>query len=272
MYPYKIIDTHIHVFPEKVEPSAIKNLSVPQRRNKIAGTMDACLERMERLGISQGWTVPVATKPSQVASINRYAAAQPRDRFVPFGAIHPDCEDVRAILAGFKELGFPGFKMHPDYQECKPTDPRMQAILDAAVDFDLIGYFHAGDDVGPRTRYGAPSEFAQVIDEYPKLKLVLAHMGGYRMWDDVEELICGRGVAGNVYLDTAYTVTEANPAQLMRIYRTHGPEYILFGTDSPWTKIETDVEFFLNQDLSESEREMLFHGNAERLLADRGGI
>ncbi|MDR1775454.1 MAG: amidohydrolase family protein [Actinomycetes bacterium] len=270
MNGYKVIDTHVHVFPDKVEGAAIQALSVPERVNKIGGTLQAALERMDRLGIESGWTVPVATKASQVASINDYAATQPRERFVPFGAIHPDCDDVRAVLATFRERGLPGFKMHPDYQDCRPTDPRMTAIYDAAVDFDLIGYFHAGDDVGPRTRYGSPEEFAAVIDEYPRMRLVLAHLGGYRMWDQVEELIVGHGLPGYVYLDTAYTVTEMPREQLLRIIHGHGTRRILFGTDSPWTHPEEDFDFFIHSDLEESDLEAIFHGNAERLLADVG--
>jgi predicted TIM-barrel fold metal-dependent hydrolase len=265
----KVIDTHVHVFPPKVEPAAIKALSVPERVNKIGGTLEDLLARMELLNIAQSWTVPVATKASQVASINAYAATQPRDTCVPFGAIHPDVENARAVLAEFRELGFPGFKMHPDYQDVKPTDPRMQAIFDAAVDFDLIAYFHAGDDVGPRTRYGSPAEFAAVIEAYPRLKMVLAHMGGYRMWDEVEALLVGTG-NGNVYFDTAFTVTEMPTEQLLRIMRNHGLDRILFGTDSPWTYADNDIAFFNHQGLPDADLNALFHGNAERLLASVG--
>jgi predicted TIM-barrel fold metal-dependent hydrolase len=262
----KIIDTHTHVFPAKVEPAAIKALSVPERTNKIGGTLKDLLARMKQLHITQSWTVPVATKATQVATINTYASAQPRDSLVPFGAIHPDVGDARTTLAQFAELGLPGFKMHPDYQNVRPTDARMQAIWDAAVDFNLIAYFHAGDDVGPHTCYGSPQEFAAVIAEYPRLKIVLAHLGGYRMWDDVEEHIAGRG-AGNVYLDTAFTVTEMPAEQLMRIVRAHGIDRILFGTDSPWTYPDKDLAFFIQQDLENSELEALLHKNAEQLLA-----
>ncbi|MDR1412796.1 MAG: amidohydrolase family protein [Actinomycetes bacterium] len=260
----KIIDTHVHVFPDKVEQAAIAALTVPERVNKIGGKLEDFIDRIKRLGIAQGWTVPVATKASQVASINEYAAAQPREYCVPFGAIHPDCDDARGILADFREQGFPGFKMHPDYQDVLPTDPRMQAIFDAAMDFNLIGYFHAGDDVGPRTRYGSPLEFRAVIDAYPGIKMVLAHAGGYRMWDEVEELLVGQGE--NVYLDTAFTTTEMSSDQLLRILRGHGLDRVLFGTDSPWTYPEDDIAFFNNAGFSNSELEALYHGNAEHLL------
>jgi predicted TIM-barrel fold metal-dependent hydrolase len=263
----KIIDTHVHVFPDKLEPHAIATLSVPERTAKIHGTVEGCIERMQRLNIAQGWTVPVATKASQVDTINKFAATQDRNFFVPFGAIHPDTLDPRETLSHFREIGLAGFKIHPDYQDLRPTDPRMEAIYTAASDFGLIAYFHAGDDVGPRTLYGNPDEFVQVIESYPKMKLVLAHLGGYRVWDEVEEKLVGR----DVFFDTAYTYTQMPDEQLLRIIKNHGTNKVLFGSDSPWTRIEDDIAFFAGTDvLAGDEKEALFHGNAENLLASVG--
>ena len=266
MRQFKIIDTHAHVFPEKVVDAAIQTLTAPGRANKLGGTLEDLFENMQRFGIAQAWTIPVATRPEQVASINTFAAAQPHESIVPFGAIHPDCEDPGAILAGFRDLGLAGFKMHPDYQNVRPTDPRMQAIFDAAVNFDLIAYFHAGDDVGPRTRFGSPTEFATIIDTYPDLHIVLAHMGGWCMWDEVEELLVGRGKPGKLYFDTAYIRGFLQTEQMLRIMREHGMDYILFGSDSPWTSVQKDIDYFCALDLSNDELEAFFHGNAERLL------
>jgi len=267
MRQFKIIDTHTHVYPPKVVDAAIKALSVPERTSKLGGTLEDLLDAMQRFDIAQAWTVPVATKPEQVASINAYAAAQPRDRIVPFGSIHPDSENPREVLAGFREQGLAGFKIHPDYQAVRPTDPRMQAILDAAVDFGLIAYFHAGDDVGPRTHLGSPQEFATIIEQYPDIHLVLAHLGGYLMWDEVEEFLVGRGKSDRVYFDTAFTITEAPAEQLLRIMREHGMNRILFGSDSPWNYVGYEAKFFAAQAFSDAELELLFHRNAERLLA-----
>lgn len=259
----KIIDSHVHVFPDALEPQAIRALTVPGRGAKIPGTLAAARARMQRLDVSSGWTIPVATKAAQVATINNFAIAQDRRYFVPFGAIHPDVEDAYALLSTYKKLGMPGFKMHFDYQGVSPTDPRMEPIYDAAMDFGLICYFHAGDDVGPHTRYGSPEVFATVLDSYPGIKMVLAHLGGWRMWDDVEEFLVGR----DVLFDTAYTADEMPTDQLFRIILDHGTDKVLFGTDSPWTDLEKEIRFFKECDeLSDPDKEALFHGNAENLL------
>jgi len=260
----KIIDTHVHVFPDALEPHAVEVLTVPEREAKIHATLNATLARMQRLGVSSAWTIPVATKATQVETINSYAVTQDRRYFVPFGAIHPGVENAYELLSTYKELGLPGFKMHFDYQDARPNDPRMQPIYDAAMDFGLICYFHAGDDVGPHTCYGSPAAFAEVLDAYPGIKMVLAHLGGYRMWDEVEEILVGRD---DVYFDTAYTLGEMPDEQLLRIIRGHGTDKVLFGTDSPWTDLEKEIRFYLSRDeLSAADKEALFHGNAESLL------
>jgi len=259
----KIIDTHVHVFPDALEPRAIEALTVPGRGARIPGTLGATRERMQQVGVSCSWTIPVATRASQVATINEYAATQDRRFFLPFGAIHPGVEDAYGLLSTYKELGFPGFKMHFDYQGVDPLDPRMQPIYDAAMDFGLICYFHAGDDVQPHTCHGSPEVFETVLESYPGIKMVLAHLGGWRMWDEVEERLIGR----DVYFDTAYCAGEMPTDQLLRIMASHGMDKILFGTDSPWTDLASEISFFMQRDeFSDADKEALFHGNAESLL------
>lgn len=263
----KIIDTHTHVFPDALAPRATETLTVPNIYfPHYDGTLKGLLASMDRFGIAQSWTVPVATRASQVETINSYAATQPRDRITPFGAMHPDVENPREILATYRERGLAGFKLHPDYEEVRPTDPRMEPIWEAASDFGLIGYFHAGDDENPHTKYGNPDEFAAVLDQYPNLKLVCAHFGGLRMWDEVEEKLVGR----NVWFDTAYTFGIIEPEQFLRMAKRHGYDKITFGTDGPWTDPQVSLDFLKDHaaDIADCDLELLCHGAAERLLAE----
>lgn len=262
----KIIDTHVHVFADSIAERALTALHVPGHYEpKYNGTVTGLYEQMRRCGISHAWTLPVATKVTQVETINKLASAYDRSKLTPFGAIHPDSENPREILRGFKELGLVGFKMHPDYQSFHPTEERLQPILDAASDFGLIAYFHAGDDENPRTRFGQPKEFAAIIDEYPKLKLALAHLGGYRMFDDVEEYLAGKGE--HVYLDTCYVFEHIEMSQFKRIAQKHGLDRIMFGSDGPWADPMVGIRAIQSVGYSDAELEGIFNRNAERLLA-----
>ena len=262
----RIIDVHTHVFPPAVAPRAREALTVPGRHHAHYDlTLEGLLASMTANGIERSWTVPVATRPEQVETINAFATTQPRDRITPFGAIHPDVESPYDVLAGFAELGLAGFKIHPDYQDVSPDDPRMEPIYDAAMDFGLIAFFHAGDDVGPRTKFGTPDVFTRVLDEYPMMTTVLAHFGGFDCWDAVDEHLIGR--PGPVYLDTAYTFGHLAPERFADMASRHGWDRVLFGTDGPWADPARDFAALASIDLADSDRAKLMYQNAERLIA-----
>ena len=70
-----VIDFHTHTFPDKIAPQTIaalaeKSGSTPYRN----GTLSSLLESMRKNGVDYSVILPVATKPSQVPSINRLAA------------------------------------------------------------------------------------------------------------------------------------------------------------------------------------------------------
>lgn len=162
-----------------------------------------------------------------------------------------------------KSLGLKGIKIHPAYQKVYMDDIRYLRILEAAAEQELIVLVHAGVDIGlPEPIYAAAERIAAAIRETAPKKLVLAHLGGWKEWDTVEELLAG----GNVYMDTAFLEDYISDAQLVRIIRKHGAEKILFGTDCPWSGQKESMERIRGLDLTEQETEMILGGNAEKLL------
>ena len=54
----------------------------------------------------------------------------------------------------------------------------------------------------------------------------------------------------------------------VRIIKRHGADRILFATDSPWNDQKAYIERFRSLNgLSDQEKDMIFSGNAERLLS-----
>jgi hypothetical protein len=176
--------------------------------------------------------------------------------------MHPDFEDPASELHRIRELGLIGFKMHPEYQSCAPDDERMRPILETASDLGLIAFFHAGADVGPKTLLGNPAAFARMIDEHPKLSVVLAHFGGFRCWDEVAEHLVGR----DLWLDTAYTLGHLDDARFLEIARAHGTDRVIFGSDGPWTNPARELEHLARIGFDDAELEAILGGNAQRLL------
>ena len=92
-------------------------------------------------------------------------------------------------------------------------------------------------------------------------KLILAHVGGYELPDEVLEKLCGKPVL----MDTA-AVLDLYPDRCAEIILRHGAERVLFATDSPWRSQRQYVEILRSLPLTDAQRESILHGNAERIL------
>lgn len=65
-----------------------------------------------------------------------------------------------------------------------------------------------------------------------------------------------------LYVDTVCYHIEA----LECCYKVMGPEQMLYGTDHPFGRYDEPAEVLEQLDCSPSERELIYRGNAERLL------
>ena len=54
--------------------------------------------------------------------------------------------------------------------------------------------------------------------------------------------------------------------QFLRIVEKHGADKILFGTDSPWSKGNKEIDSINSLPLSEKEKAAILGGNGKRLL------
>ena len=102
----------------------------------------------------------------------------------------------------------------------------------------------------------------KLLDDVKPEKLVLAHMGGNEMWDEVEKYLVGQ----NVYFDTGVILDRMPEEQFLRMVHMHGADRILFGTDSPWADQKKFVILFDRMPLTEEEKMAVFSENAKKLL------
>ncbi len=263
----RIIDIHIHVWPDAVAPAAIATL---ERLGMLVpfydGTVDGLLGSMATSGVDASVIQPVATKPAQVRSINDWAASiasgPAASRVIPFGAMHPDLERPAEEIARMASLGLRGFKLHPEHQSFAPDEPRLAALYEAAIAHDMTVFFHAGADEVHDTLHGTPDSFAAILSAFPALRVCLAHMGGYRVWHEVAEKLVGK----DVYFDTAYTLGHLPDADFCEMVRVHGPERIVFGSDGPWTDPSAEIAWIRRLPLAESAVEAILGETAEKLL------
>ena len=259
----RIIDVHTHVFPDDVAAAAMPALEEEADvKASFDGTLSGLISEMDRAGIHVALTQPVSTKPSQVCPINDWAATTASDRIIPFGGMHPGFDEPWAEIERMAGLGLRGFKMHPEYQAFRPDEDRMSPIFEAATAFGMIILFHSGVDIGIPTLHGTPDAFARALDLHTDATVILAHMGGYRQWDEVRDSLVGR----EVYFDTSYSLGHMEDEDFVDLVMEHGADRVLFGTDGPWADMRTEVDLIRSVGLAEEDLAAILGGNAARLL------
>lgn len=261
----RIIDVHTHAWVDQLAEKAVGALRGDATITwdpMYDGTISGLIAEMDRTGVDISVIQPVSTKPSQVPAINDWAASVDGGRIVAFGSMHPDFDDPASEIARMKGLGLRGFKMHPEHQSFAPDEHRLDAIWQAAIDNGMIVLFHAGADVIHPTVRGTADSFARLIEAWPHLRAILAHMGGYQQWSEVERHLSG----SDVWLDTAYVLGHLPDEQFVELVRAHGVDKVMFGTDGPWTNAARELEHLSRLGFSESELAGILGGNAERLL------
>lgn len=262
----KYFDFHTHAFVDSLAERAVGALAqTSDIKPYTDGTVRGLLEALDKNGIEKALILPVATKPAQQKTINNWACEIMSDRLKAFGTIHPDAEDALEEAERIKSLGLYGVKFHSEYQFFLPDEEKMFPIYEKLSRLELPAVFHGGwDPYSTDFVRGTPERFARVAKLFPKLTIIVAHLGGMNLWDDVERYLAGR--FDNVYLDVSVIAGYADAEQVYRIIKMQGADKVLFGSDCPWSDPSTEIALVDGLPLSEEEKELIFYKNAERLL------
>lgn len=279
-----IIDFHTHTFPKAISKKVLAKLSgLSHTKYFTDGSVDGLLASMADASIDYSVNLPVMTTAGQVEKVNSALIADKENLFakgiLTFGGMHPDYNDYKKELLRLKENGILGIKIHPAYQNTDIDDIKMMRVIDFASEQGLIVLTHAGIDIGIYDHnYTSVRQILKIIDEIHPQKFVLAHMGNWGLWEDVERDLAG----APVWLDTAFAIGAVTPDEagngtpylscnlsdeaFVRIARKHGADKILFATDSPWEDQKDYVERVNRLSLSDREKELIFSENAKKLL------
>ncbi len=261
-----IIDFHTHAFPDAIAERAISSLISGCKGEYMPcsdGTIAGLLNNMDKFGIDVSVLQPVITKPSQTKTLNEWAKAQECEKIISFGGIHPATDDYKRDIDFVCSLGLKGIKLHPEYQNFEVDAPDMLKIYDYALSRGLVILFHAGyDPAYPPPIRSNPKKFAEISKQMQGGVMIAAHLGGQRQWDDVEKYLAG----SDMYIDTSMGMQYYSHEQFLRIAEKHGYDKILFGTDSPWSKGDGEIDAINSLPITQEQKEKIFHKNAERIL------
>jgi len=265
---YKVFDSHAHIYPSSIASKAVTAIGdfydIKMSENGTVEGLLAAWRECGELCAKKCLVHSTATTPHQVSRINDFIAGEvaSHSEFVGFGTLHNGLTEEEAFEEGTRMLaiGLKGIKLHPDFQKFFVDEDSAHKIYRAA-EGRLPILFHAGDN---RYDFSAPERIASIAKQYPNLTIIAAHFGGYRHWQNVEEIYKG---LDNVYFDTSSTLFALPYDTARRLIEKMGYERFLFGTDFPMWTPQSELDKFFKLGLSEAQNQAILGENASKLLS-----
>lgn len=254
-----IIDLHGHIWNTQLEQ------------------LDEIVGQMDEVGLDKLCVLPIAPymNNEDVAGI----VAKHPDRFIGFASVVPFAETtsiprrdpIEELEYAVTELGLRGLKLHPLIQGFPLNSPGLAPVVQAAGRLGIPVIFHTGPSFGKNGR--TDNGRVELIDDLammcPDTVLIAGH---------ADPLGAAPYIAHkhpNVYLETSIAwprMCKLIPGLARDAIDLATPEKILYGSDFSLGKQQRvrDLNTILEgANLTDSERDLIEHGNAERIL---GGI
>jgi predicted TIM-barrel fold metal-dependent hydrolase len=258
----KIIDFHTHVYPDRIAHKATRatcdfyGLDTDQ-----TGTVDMLLQKGQAAGVTHYVLLPVAMNPNGVRHVNEFVVDQVKEHpeFYGFGTVHPDMEDMPGELDYIRAEGLLGVKLHPDMQEMFPDDERLFPLYERLREWGMPLFVHCGDE---HRDFSHPRHLRRLIDRFPGLTVIAAHLGGWSKWDEAVKYLAHT----DCYLDISSCMMFLPPERVVDYIHAFGVERILFGTDFPIWDVVGEVRNLMALPLTDEEKEQIFFRNAQRIL------
>lgn len=279
-----IVDVHVHLFPtQEVGKQIVTEIQESSGAGYHSyGTPEEYLADMERAGIDYGVMVSFAPD-HQLKNMNFWTTAITRPKktkpaaypmLIPFVSVSPTMKGRKPVeeLEFRLKWGMRGVKVHPIAQGFPPDDRRMWPVYRWLVEHDLPILAHSGINVveDEQTDLGRPHRWLPVLEEFPTLRLILAHMGG-GFWDEAIDVVQRYP---QVMLDTAIALTAVEIGgknwltddQAVEMIRAVGADHVMFGSDYPWIDPAGDVARIRSLALTDEEKRLILGENAARVL------
>lgn len=263
-----IIDFHTHAFSDEIAERAMKSLLEEGKKKSdvrahLDGRIYSLLSSMDKNGIEKSVVCCIATKPSQFDPILAWSKKVSSDRIIPFPSLHPSDPNAVERVSQIKGEGFKGIKFHPYYQDFILDDEGLFPLYEKICQENLIVVMHTGFDLAfERIRIADPPKILRVFERFPEFKLVTTHLGAWEDWDEVEKHLLGK----NIYMEISYSLDILSRKRARKIILNHPKEYVLFGTDSPWTGQDKTLDLLKGLQLGEDVEKKILRDNAVKLL------
>ncbi|GCD90963.1 amidohydrolase family protein [Nocardioides sp. LS1] len=178
-----LFDVHVHFLPPNIQEKVWAQFD--QAGPKIGrdwpiryrGSHEERVEQLRSFGVRRFSALPYAHRPGVATFLNDwaagFAAAVPESLWS--ATFYPEPEAPSYVAAAI-EAGVEVFKVHVQVGEFHLDDPELDKVWGVLEDAGTPIVAHAGS--GPvGNEFTGPGALARVLDRFPRLAVVVAHMG-----------------------------------------------------------------------------------------------
>ena len=279
----KVFDVHIHVQPwHMLRPDVVPMIDDESHRDarEILSSPGNLLRFLDAQEIERTCCINYVSPDVMgfTRETNDWIARftqDHRDRLIAVGSVNPLHEpDVRAEIHRVLDLGIGMIKIHPPHQlfaanAYRSSLPQLAEVYRACEERRIPVMVHTGTSIFPRARnvYADPMPVDDVAIDFPKLTIILAHVGR-PLYGETAVFLARRHA--NVHLDLSGIPPKALLRYVPRVADL--ADKALWGTDWPSPGVVSprkNVEQFLALGLGEKVERSILRDNAGRIFGKR---
>lgn len=268
-----IIDTHVHVFPQKLSEAVRHWFEGYAWKFKYQGTPEDLLQAQFDNGVAGLVLLTYAHRSGIADQLNDYVASLIKcfPNTVGLATLHPEDKDPGDIVKrAHEELGLCGVKLHCHVQKVAPDDPVLFPTYEALLQCDGVLNIHAGrepaiDAYGLDVRaISGAKRVEKILKRYPDLKIIVPHLG----FDESDRFYSLLDEYPKLYLDTTMMLADFFNVSVDREKLIQYADRILYGSDYPHIpySMEREVRAILEMDLGKGATRKIFYENAKMLF------
>ncbi len=242
------------------------------QRNHVMLPLHEFIDQMDEAKIDKVVLVNPAIKGVPVRPMNENVARLLEEyskQFIGFAGFDPNngAESVREIEYAVKDLGFSGIKTVSSALELDINDKAFYPCYSKAEELGIPILIHTGAVIikGVRVKHVHPLMIDDVAFDFPDLKIICAHLGGWQYMDTINMLVHHR----NVFADISFW--PLNPFYMdivpWSLLEKTVPDKILLGSDYPAGQTPKEaIETLERLPISQSFKEKILGKNASKML------
>lgn len=240
----KLIDVHVHLFPDDVVDDYMKNYSAHSRLSAVCRpTVQELYKEYEGVDVMKYVILPEWESTKVFDSKNLTFAAdsdcfytkcyfyyynkwlgkiqKENPKLMCYGGVHPDdpsCLDEFNRMTG--EYGLKGMKLVPCMQHFHLNDRRLFPVYEKSEADGIPILVHTGGDPVPGAEiFGHPRDVEEIATAFPRLTIIMAHMG-IPFFDETKEIMRRHP---NVYTDVSFAVSYEEVLSFSKMHRMEVP-------------------------------------------------